>query len=64
MKKDIKKSDLADKYIKKETTTTGDIALPPDKASGDTKPAKMKKVKKDKKKTKSELLYSELLKQK
>lgn len=43
---------LVDKYLKKETTVTGDIALPPDKASTKTNAAKMKVTKKGGKKKK------------
>ena len=45
--------ELIEKYIKTETTTTGDIALPPDKASVP------KKKKKEKKEKKGKLLFGQ-----
>ena len=61
----LKEAKLVDRYLRKETTTTGDVALPPDKASTKTKAGqahlkkKCKCKNKDKCKCKKELLIDE-----
>jgi hypothetical protein len=54
--KSMKIKDLLDAYLKTETTTTGDISLPPDKASTDTKAGRKSKKKKKDEEDKKKLL--------
>lgn len=61
-KSKINEKKLVDKYLQKETTVSGDIALPPDKASTKKKKtddAEMVPVKKNKKlrKNKKQILH-------
>lgn len=49
---ETKETKLVDKYLQTETTTTADIALPPDKASGDPSAPSPDLVKRRKKKKK------------
>lgn len=52
----IKEMKLVDRYLKTETTATGDIALPPDKASTDTPAGKASKKRKKNEKNKKLLI--------